>query len=338
MGQDVRPVRDDIGYCWHESQLERFMQFLKQHPQEQNRTTATKIPALIAGISPHDDYLYAGKAYYQLFQHIHAPEVVILGVTHRPVRVKFKDPHNKIIFDNYTHWKGPYGKITVSPLRDYLKNHLDSSFYMVSNEAHRMEHSIEGMLPFLQYAKRDVRITPIMITGMPFEKMDEVSGKLANALVTYIKEKNLILGKDIFFLISADANHYGKDFDNIVFGEDAQAHKKGTDFDKKLAHSFLAGNVDPTKINELTRQLWGKSFTGYGDTLWCGKFSIPFGMLTMNHLIKNLHPQKQLKGKILYYGDTYSDGVLPIQKTGMGITATFSLKHWVGFFSAGFYL
>jgi hypothetical protein len=30
--------------------------------------------------------------------------------------------------------------------------------------------------------------------------------------------------------------------------------------------------------------------------------------------------------------------VLPVKGTSMGITAPYSLKHWVGFLSAGFYM
>jgi hypothetical protein len=45
-----------------------------------------------------------------------------------------------------------------------------------------------------------------------------------------------------------------------------------------------------------------------------------------------------LKGRVFRYSDTYSEGVLPLKKAGFGITAPFSLKHWVGFFSAGFTL
>jgi hypothetical protein len=30
--------------------------------------------------------------------------------------------------------------------------------------------------------------------------------------------------------------------------------------------------------------------------------------------------------------------VLPLKKTGMGTTAPFSLRHWVSFFSIGYYL
>jgi len=47
----------------------------------------------------------------------------------------------------------------------------------------------------------------------------ELSGRLPKP-AAYIRANKLQLGRDIVFLISADANHYGRDFDNIPFGED----------------------------------------------------------------------------------------------------------------------
>ncbi|MCP5046166.1 MAG: AmmeMemoRadiSam system protein B [bacterium] len=340
IARDVRPVRDDIGYCWDSRQLERFMDYLESTASTASTasTDSADLPTLVAGISPHDDYLYAGRIYYPLYKKITAPEVVVFGVTHGTVRKKLGDPHNKVIFETYSHWKGPYKDIEVSGLREYLKKNLPAEMVMVSNEAHRLEHSIEGMLPFLQHVSRDVKITPIMITGMPFEKMDALSKKLASTLAVYIKEKGLKLGKDIFFLVSADANHYGPDFDNTVFGEGVKAHEKGTKLDKDITGTLLSGPVVSSNIKRLTRLLWGNDFKGYGDTLWCGKYSVPFGLLTVNHLVKKLFSKKQLTGNVLLYSDTYSEGVVPLKKPGFGITAPFSLKHWVGFFSAGYYL
>jgi AmmeMemoRadiSam system protein B len=332
--QETRPAKDQIGYCWNGTQLERFMDFLQARAPK----PPDDLPRLIAGISPHDDYLYAGRVYWPLFQKISAPEVVIFGVTHRAIREKLGDPQGKLIFDSHADWQGPYGKIRVSRLRERLMKGLGPQYCMVSNDAHRLEHSIEGMLPFLQYGRRDVRITPIMVTAMPFDTMDAVSQRLAEVLAAYMKEKNLEPGKDIFFLISADANHYGKDFNNTAFGEGLQAHEKGTAYDRKLVDTYLQGTVSTRKLKDLAGQLWGKDFKGNGDTVWCGKYSIPFGLLTVSHLTERLSPNRRLTGRLLLYSDTYSEGVLPIEGTGMGVTNPSSLEHWVGFFSAGFYL
>lgn len=332
-GEELRPIRDDIGFCWDSQQMNRLMDFLAK-----TETDTNDLPPLVAGISPHDDYLYAGPVFYPLFKRIKAKEVVVFGVTHRTPRLKMGDPHNKLVFDTYKSWKGPYQNVEVSGLREYLKKNLDPALHLTNNEAHRLEHSIESMIPWLQHYNRNVKITPIMVTGMPFDSMYRISEKVAAVIAAYMKENNLIPGKDIFFLVSADANHYGKAFDNVVYGEDQRAHELATNRDKKIARSFLSGAMNPEKIKNLTGELWGKTFTDFKDTVWCGKYSIPFGMLTVIHLMKQLEPGKQLKGKLLRYSDTYSDGVLPLKKPGFGITAPFSLKHWVGYFSTGFYL
>jgi len=333
-GQDLRPIRDDVGYGWHPQHLERLMTFLK----ENDPGKTPDLPLFIAGISPHDDYLYAGKTYYTLFKRIKSREIVIFGVTHGAVRKAINDPQGVIILDSHSHWTGPYGPVQVSGLREAIKNRLNPKQVIINNTAHQLEHSIEGMIPFLQYFNRDVVITPIMVTGMEFDDMERLSKDLAGTIASYIQANHLKIGEDIFFLISADANHYGKDFDNAVFGEDEQAHELGTGLDKQIATKFLSDRLTPEKMKGLTTALWGKTYRDCKNTVWCGKYSIPFGLLTVFHVMEQTAAKAVIKGAILDYSDTYSGGVLPIEKPGFGITAPFSLKHWVGFFSAGFYL
>lgn len=334
-GQDTRPIRDDVGYCWNIRQLDRLMDYLASASTGEG---TGQLSHLIAGISPHDDYLYAGRTYYPLFKRINTKEVVIFGVTHSSVRKALGDPQDKLIFDTFTYWQGPYKKVNISKLREYLKEKLDKKLYITSNEAHQAEHSIEAMIPFLQHFNRDVRITPVMVTGMNFETMERLSGELASVIASYMKENNLKIGKDIFFLISADANHYGKDFDNIPYGEDEKAHRLATARDQKVTTTYLSGEMTPGKIKGLTGELWGETYKDYKDTVWCGKYSIPFGMLTVIHMLEKLGIDRRLTGKIFQFSDTYTGGVIPLKKAGLGITAPFSLKHWVSFFSAGYFI
>ncbi len=333
IGGEVRPVRDDVGFCWQKDQVNRLMDYLKSI-----ETEVVDLPGLVAGIAPHDDYLYAGRVYYPLFSRVKTREVVIFGVTHSSVRRRIGDPREKLIFDAYSYWTGPFKRVVVSGLREFLTGRLDKGSYLIDNGAHRWEHSIEAMIPFLQYFNPDIKITPIMVTGMDFDVMDRLSESLSTHIVAYMKKNNLELGKDIFFLISADANHYGRDFDNAVYGEDRGAHEKGVARDKAIVGACLSGEMGSGKVRALTRELWGKTYADYKDTLWCGKYSIPFGMLTVLKTVERVGNGSRLRGKVLRYSDTYTEGVLPLRDPGYGITAPFSFKHWVGFFSAAFYL
>jgi predicted class III extradiol MEMO1 family dioxygenase len=189
----------------------------------------------------------------------------------------------------------------------------------------------------VQHFNPGVRITPIMVTAMPFERMEAISDTLSALIACYVRDRGLVLGKDIAFLISSDANHYGRDFNNTPFGDDAEAHERGTAIDRALAGEYLVGEVSPGTIRALTGRLWGKKYTDPGETLWCGKYSVPFGVLTTLKVVQRVSGSG-LHGTLLRYSDTYSGGVLPLVKTGMGLTAPFSLKHWVGFFSIAYTL
>lgn len=322
--QNVRPIRDDIGYCWNTEQMKRLVDYL-------TAIEKNSIPkhTFVAGISPHDDYLYASRVYFPLFKSIKPKEVVVFGVTHATVRKEIGDPQGILLLDEYKTWTGCGRDIAISPLREFIMSKIDTQYFKVNNKAHQLEHSIEAMVPWLQYFNPDVRITPVMVTAMPYERMDEVSEKLAVALSEYIAKNKLTLGTDIFFLCSSDANHYGKDFNNIPFGEDEVAHKKGVEQDHQIASAYTAGQVDPEKIRSFISEM--------KKVVWCGKFSIPFGLLTAEKTIQKVCKKKMI-GTILRYSDSYTGGVIPLNQTGMGTTAPFSLKHWVGYLSAGYWI
>ncbi len=334
MAQEVRPIRDNVGFCWTPSEMNMLMKYLSSHSSKADNFSAKN---LVAAISPHDDYLYAGSVYYPLYKLIKTKEVVIFGVTHGTVRQAMNDPKNVLIFEDYKYWHGPYSNVGISPLREIIKSKLNKNDFMVSDKAQDIEHSIEALVPFLQYYNRDIKITPIMITQMSFDREEKVSEELAGVISDYIRQNNLKLGRDIFFLISTDADHYGRDFDNIPYGEDMKAHKEATGNDKRIAMETFNGTLTKNKIKNLTTELWGTPKDSPPSPVWCGKFSVPFGLMTTNKIIEKVSGKK-LSGKLFKYSDTWTEGVIPILHTNLGTTAPFSLKHWCGWLSAGFYL
>jgi len=170
-----------------------------------------------------------------------------------------------------------------------------------------------------------------MVTAMPFDRMDQIATQVARIVTGYIRERHLEPGRDLTILISSDANHYGPDFANVPYGLDAESHRRAVNFDRELVDTHLTGQLAAGKIEALTGSLWRRTYTDPGSVVWCGKYSIPFGLLTVLHCF-----ERPLEGTLLRYGDTYSGGVLPITGLGIGLTAPFSLKHWVGFCSVVF--
>jgi AmmeMemoRadiSam system protein B len=322
--EGIKPVRDNVGFCWTMHDMKALVAYLAG-------TAGTPVakPGIVAAISPHDDYLYAGKVYYPLHRALRAKLVVIFGVTHSGVRKEIGDPHDVLIMDDFAAWPGLGRTVGVSPLRDYVKSHLAASDFITSNKAHGLEHSIEAELPFLSYDNPDVTIVPIMVTQMSWERMNTLSDDLSTVIAGYVQQHHLVPGRDIAFLMSSDANHYGEDFNNAPFGLDAKAHEQATAGDRRIAHECLDGAITSQKIQALTVQL--------KDVVWCGKFSVPFGLLTAQKTLAKVS-QKGLEGAVLRYSDSYTEGVLPVKDTAMGVTAPATLRHWCGWLSAAYYL
>jgi AmmeMemoRadiSam system protein B len=334
LSQTVRPIRDSIGFCWSADEMNNLISFLAKDDGGKARHAPKD---LVAAISVHDDYLYAGKIYYQLYKNIKTKEVVIFGVTHGSVRKEMGGLANVLILDEFDQWCGPYNNVGISPLREIIKSELPKDDFVISNKAQRIEHSIEAVIPFLQYYNRDIKITPIMVTQMPFERMDDVSKRLAQIVVKYIRTNKLVPGKDIFFLISNDANHYGEDFSNSPYGMDAHAHALATENDRRIIEQNLSAEIDEAGIKNLTKELWPDSTTKKPIPLWCGRYPIPFGLLTVTKILEGLGLGR-LNGDRYNYSDTFTEKVLPITTTSMGLTAVFSYKHWCGWFTEGFYV
>lgn len=330
--QDKRDVRDKIGFCWNADEMDRFVDWLNKNSDDNVDFKGR----LIAAVSVHDDYLYAGKVYHPLFKLIDAKEVIILGVTHSTVRKELGNFRNKLILENHKAWRGIYNDVNISPLREIIKKRLPRDYYTVNNRAHQIEHSIEAVIPFLQFYNKEIKITPLMVPAMNRDSMELISGELSEIIAGYIKENKLVLGKDIFILISNDANHYGVDFDNYPYGLDESAHNAAINNDLRIINDYLVGVIGREKIIGL----YGELIEGGNKTtppLWCGRYPLLFGLTTVENIVDKLQ-LGNLHGALIKYSDTYTEKLLPFNGSSMGTTAPYSLDHWVGFFTLGFYI
>lgn len=336
----VRNIKDSIGFSWNPVEMDELIKLLGLLDAQADRVvtySSSKGYDLVAAISPHDDFLYAGKTYFPLFQKINAKEVVIFGVTHATVRKEIGDPSDIIILDRFDRWKGTYSDVEISPLREKIKEELDPDYFRVDNKAHSLEHSIEAVIPFLQYYNKSVKITPIMVTRSNFNHLDTLSDALASVIEKYIKENNLTPGKDIFFLISNDANHYGEDFNNSPYGLDESAHTKAVLRDKEIARNAFSDLLTKDKVSALSDELFPDPAKDKIYPVWCGRYAMIFGLLTTSKVIKSITGE-DLQSQFMGYSDSWTTGILPAKRVQMGITAPFSLKHWVGYLSAGFWI
>jgi hypothetical protein len=97
----------------------------------------------------------------------------------------------------------------------------------------------------------------------------------------------------------------------------------------------LIDYLDPQRIRRFFEYTVShQNYKEYAWT-WCGRYAIPFGLLTA-HQLQNMTSTGQLSGIMLRYSTGISHTPLPVTDLKMGITAPASIRHWVGYVSIGY--
>lgn len=336
----VRQPVDPLGYTHTAEGIEAVIAVAEENEKHRFAENAqlegvTPDDTFVAAISPHDDHRYAAGVYAHVYPHIRARHVIAIGVAHKARDCP--EVEGKLVFDSHSAWHGPYGPIPASALREDLLAALGDDA-VVHDDLQRVEHSIEGTLPFLQHYDRQVEIVPILVPYMSIDRLTELAEKAASALGESMKERGLISGQDVAILISSDSVHYGdegwggKRFDD--FGVDQAGYDAAVARDLRLVEDYLVGPVSTDKAAGLYGELVKEDFHEY-EISWCGRFSIPFGLALLDNLPTppgRLHPC----GILLRYGTTLDPGPIDPGVPGLGFTAPANLRHWVGFVAVGF--
>lgn len=293
--------------------------------------------ALYAAVCPHDDYYYAARLYSLLVPRIQARTVILFGVFHK---ARVFDCHDKLVFDSFRTWRGPYGPVNVSPLRDDLVARMNPDDIVVDDDMQSVEHSVEAIVPWLQAFDRDVEIISILVPYMDWDTMNRLAEELSDALWYVMKDRDWKLGEDVALISSADAVHYGDagwGGSNFAdFGCDVDGYEKAVARDRRLAETDLCGPIDPAKLREFLYTCVDKDDVMKYKVTWCGRFSIPFGLDVASRLAQSLE-HRTLEGKLLGYGTSVAEASLDLDAIpGLGATAPNNLHHWVGYAAIGY--
>jgi MEMO1 family protein len=340
-GDVVRGQRDATGFVVTADQAEDVISTairLEQDAILQRDETLGLSPehGYIGGVCPHDDHLYAARAYVHLTERITAPRVVLIGVFHA---ARLWDLENVLVFDEFENWHGPWGPVRVDPLRDDLIAGLGEDSFVIDNAMHCREHSLEAIVPFLQRRNPEVSIIPILVPYASWDRLSELADELSTVLADVMDENGWQLGRDLAIVVSSDAVHYGPDFDHAPFGTDATGYQKAVDRDERLAQEYLAGTLEADKLSRFEYALVDREDVRSYKLPWCGRFSIPFGL----ELLRDLADKTGLatpEGHFLRYATSLSEPQLPVSQetidAGLGTTAPSNLHHWVGYATVGF--
>jgi len=330
----VRAQVDTIGFA---TRVEDIQAVVRTAMTVEGLDDAPDGPAWTAAILPHDDHLYTGRTVVHALDGLQAKRWIILGVCHACRREGVRD---QLIFEDADAWQiGGETIRAATLLRHSLRRQL-GDYAVIDDDRHAAEHSIEALVPWLRQARPDAQFVPVLVPGMSRERMAEVATAFGQALADICDDARLVPGVDIGLLISADAVHYGcegwGDRHYDPYGCDEAGHAAGVARDVEICVENLSGEVTPESAWGFADAVWDESDPGYPYKItWCGVYSIPFGLLTMDAWMDagGLAP---LVGTLLRYGDSVGDGRVEVDGTGLGVTADNTVRHWVGYPALGY--
>ena len=325
----IRKPIDTIGFASKPGQMDMFMSRVMNFSLSEADAPYKTV------ISPHDDYAYVGYVYPELLSNIRANTIILFGVCHK---AKLFNLENKIIFDTYTHWQMPYGNVKISSLREDIIANLPPDTYIIHDSIQALEHSVEAIVPFLQYNNRNVEIISILVPYMPYEKMNEIAEPLAKSIFSAVKKYNMNWGNEFAMVISSDAVHYGDEDwggkNYAPFGADSVGYKKAIAYERDIITTCLIDKIEPNKINKfISFTVDENNYKEYKWT-WCGRYSVPFGLFTSFYLQKYFNCE--LIGEFVDYATSLDHPHVPVLDLGMGVTAPANIRHWVGYSAIGY--
>ena len=119
------------------------------------------------------------------------------------------------------------------------------------------------------------------------------------------------------------------------FGTDSLGLIDARNHEMEIINNCLVDQIIPEKIQKFIHYTVQESDYKEYKWTWCGRYSVPFGLLTAYNLDK-LIDKKGLSGTFVGYSNSIDHAVLKVDDLKMGTTAPANDHHWVGYAAVGY--
>ncbi len=165
-------------------QLAATIKVMTPEVAEADKTTA------LAVVSPHAGYIYSGSVAAATFARVRIPaNIVILGPNHHGLGAP-------LAIMSEGAWAMPFGEVAINQtLSELIKRHLPQA--REDSTAHRHEHSLEVQLPFLQAARADITLSPLVVSQLDYADCREIGQGLARAIKEFAHPALMVASTDM---------------------------------------------------------------------------------------------------------------------------------------------
>jgi AmmeMemoRadiSam system protein B len=183
------PAVAGLFYPAQREQLERLLDTCLGPP-------AAEPEAAVACLVPHAGYIYSGPVAGAVYRRLLLPRrFIILCPRHHPVG-------QPLAILSSGSWQTPLGDV---PVDTALAHAIRQACPLLREdpEAHRLEHSLEVQLPFLQRLLGEFQFVPVALGTAVLAALEE----LGRAVARVVAEA----GEPVLIIASSDMNHYESD-------------------------------------------------------------------------------------------------------------------------------
>ncbi len=190
-------------------------------------------------VSPHAGYEYSGLVEGAVYSAVDIPPtVLLLGPNHR---ISFNESYGKALIVHSGCFVTPLGEVGID--EDFADHLLSGGALIVEDEeSHRLEHSLEVQIPFLQIRRRDVRIVPVLM-NLGFREDHRILHDSCRVLGHIISSAIKSYEGEVLIVASSDMNHM--ESREITREKDGKALDRLRDLD-------VAGFLEVTEVDNIT--------------------------------------------------------------------------------------
>jgi hypothetical protein len=145
---------------------------------------------------PHAGYVYSGAIAGKVFDRVTIPNrVILLGPNHHGAG------HPGAVYAS-GRWKTPLGEIDIDAA--LAQELIEScSFLQADTQAHRLEHSLEVQVPFIQHLNPQATLVPICLGHQQLNQLLSIAAAIADAVHRSPEPVLLIASSDMTHFESA---------------------------------------------------------------------------------------------------------------------------------------
>ncbi|MGB9707714.1 MAG: AmmeMemoRadiSam system protein B [Candidatus Pacearchaeota archaeon] len=222
-------------------------------------------------IVPHAGYPYSGACAawaYKALMEVKKEDMPETFIIFGPCHSGYGKTPFSLSLENF---ETPLGLVKNNiELGNSLIEALSSLGLQQDEAAHKLEHSIEVQLPFLQFcyklAKKEFRIVPIVVSSIDYDSC----AKLAMAIAKVLDEQKI--NKKVCVIASSDFTHYGLSYGFLPFTRNVKENLYALDkaaislilkldsknFYKKATSLTICGYSPIVMMLELVKELGAK--------------------------------------------------------------------------------